>query len=335
MLQKNAAAELLPPLSQDVQNIWASLWASEGSLSSANTWDDSFLSCGPFQQTAGTESGKGELAGALDYVKNHESGKELFRKYFLDHKIDVAEVSGKQWMKTGYLMFDGEVLKSQEGKKLLRNFAFPCRFVKAMQEQAFSKLFLEQGFKRLQIVRDMDYDFGEGQKFKLPQIHKSELAQALLLDLHLNRPGFLEAGAFWPELGAGVWAEAAKQVLGKLEKNALGSKGFTLSVITPEHEFEMIKVILELRKKRLKKVGGMTSPEKRAAFIMLCVSNLDDDVAKACGYAGVREILEHTGEKATASNYRYNFLGRPAIRKIEKKPVPSSAHEGAPASGAP
>ncbi|HYO58595.1 hypothetical protein [Archangium sp.] len=318
LLFKRKAADYVPTLSEDARLIWASLWKSEGALAGINTWDVAFLSFGPFQQTMGDGDTKGELAGALDYVRSHSTGKDLFQKYFLDHGFDVDSVGGAAWMKTGYANLGGKVLKTSADKEILREFIWAYRFVKAMEDPAFSKLFLEQGFKRLQVIRDMEYDFGNGQKFKLSQIHKSQLAQALLLDAHINRPGFLKQADGWSELGAGLWAEPAKSVLGKLPEKALGSPGFELSSITAEHEFEMIKLIISFRELKLKKSSPVTDAAKRAAFIMLCVQGLDDDVAKACGYASVNDILAKTKDP-NAGKYKYGFLGKPILKKPEKK----------------
>ncbi|QRK11159.1 hypothetical protein JQX13_14435 [Archangium violaceum] len=327
LLVKGEAASHVPSLAADMKSVWASLWRSEGALSGVNTWDSSFLSFGPFQQTIGRDDEKGELSGALDYVKNHESGKELFKKYFQDHGFDVANVSGPQGMRTGQAVVDGKVLKTAADKELLREFIWAYRFVKAMRDPAFSKLFLEAGFKRLQLLRNLEHDFGNGQKFKLSQIHKSELAQALLLDAHINRPAFLSKADAPAALGEGLWIQPAKDVLGKLEKNPLGSAGFKLEHITAEHEFEMIKSIIQLRNK-----SSMTTPAKRAAFIVLCVQGFDanDDVAKACGYASRDDVVKKAEDKE-AGQHKYGFLGRPPIIKKaaeEKKEAPAPVAAG-------
>ncbi len=327
LLIKGEAANYVPSLAADVKSIWASIWHSEGALSGVNTWDSSFLSFGPFQQTIGKENEKGELAGALDYVKNHESGKELFKKYFQDHGFDVDSVSGQLGMRTGYAMVDGKVLKTVADKEVMREFIWAYRFLTAMQDPVFSKLFLDVGFKRLQVIRNFEHDFGNGQKFKLSQIHKSELAQALLLDAHINRPGFLSKADAPAALGDGLWIQPAKDVLGKLEKDPLGSPGFKLEYITAEHEYEMIKQIIQLRNK-----SNMTDPAMRAAFIVLCTQGFDanDDVAKACGYSSRDDVVKKAVEKG-AGKYKYGFLSRPPITKKpaeEKKEAPAPVASG-------
>lgn len=314
LLIQNEAAEYVPSLDSDANRIWASLWNSEGTLSSINTWDDSFLTFGPFQQTLGQSTNAGELPGVLAIIKAHPDGAALFKKYLEDYGLDVTEATGPEGMREGYLKLNGSQVKEAADKNTFRELIWGYRFVKAMEDPAFSKLFLAEGFKRLPLIRGLEYTFGEGQKYTLSQIHKSELAQALLLDAHINRPSYLsESTKSRPEMKAGLWAEPAKAVLGKLDKNALGSEGFKLELITSTHEFEMIKEIIKMRN-----ASKMTHPAQRAAYIMLCVKGLDDDVAKACGYESVKDIQEQTGSKG-ASKYQYDFLGRPELPKPEEE----------------
>lgn len=289
VLIKKEVTEGIPELDASEKRIWASLWNSEGGLFAINTWDTHFLSFGPFQQTIGGPGGRGELSGALYYVKTQDSA--LFNQYFGRYGLDIVDVSSKPEEQPddapelvyAHLELDGVVQKTKKQKQKFRGFLWAYRCKKAMEDPRFRKLFLEHGFKRIQIVRKKGGELGD-HEVKLEDIYKTELGLALLTDFHIWRP------AWAPGLGM----DAAKAVLSDEKKN-------DLDALTLDDEKKMIKKLIE---KRHAKSSRM---KRRTGFILLCVKDLDDALAKELGYDSVKAIGQDASP-ALYKNYMYDFL---------------------------
>ncbi|WP_375766189.1 M23 family metallopeptidase [Archangium gephyra] len=280
-----ATAPGIPPLSNSQKRIWAAIWHSEGALEALNTYDSAFLSFGPMQQTVGKPDAKGELQGALHYVKTHAA--QLFQNYFGQYKLDVTEVDETEGeLVYGHVKLDGRVLKSAADKQVLRDFIWAYRCVKAMEDTEFRRHFLTHGFNRINIVKGLTANFG-GTAVKLSDVYKMELSLSLLLDVHINLPGAAKT----------IWVKAVKNALG-LGNNAT----LNTSSITEDDEYEMIKEIISLRND-----SNMWDPEARAAFIVLCAEDLNDALAQKIGYDNVNDIKTKTGSNS-ASSYMHDFL---------------------------
>lgn len=103
--------------------MWAALSESEGSLRAVNTWDAAFLSAGPFQHTAGTDGGKGELPGVLDTVR--ENAPEVYWHHFGRFGLQPVGAEISAGAKYGYFELHGERLDTAEKKEQLRRFKWP------------------------------------------------------------------------------------------------------------------------------------------------------------------------------------------------------------------
>lgn len=275
----------IPPLTNSEKRIWAAIWHSEGALEAINTYDSAFLSFGPMQQTVGTPNGKGELQGALHYVKTHAS--HLFQKYFGQYKIDVTEVDEVEGeVVYGHIKIDNKVLVTAAEKQALREFIWAYRCVKAMEDTEFRRHFLTHGFNRLNIVKGLTANFG-GTNVKLSDVYKMELSLSLLVDVHINLPGAAKT----------IWVKAIKKALGLANNATLNTAS-----ITEKDEYKMIKEIISLRNE-----SNMWDPEGRAAFIVLCTKNLDDTLAQKIGYDSVNDIKTKSGS-TLASRYMHDFL---------------------------
>ncbi|PQJ35332.1 hypothetical protein BSZ35_12615 [Salinibacter sp. 10B] len=145
-LLQDSGREGLPESPFD-RNVWASLSESEGSLRAINTWDAAFLSAGPFQHTAGTNGGKGELPGVLDTVR--ENARDAYWHHFgrFGVKPIGAEISGGA--KRAYFELHGEKLDAPEKKRQLRRFKWPHRFREALRDEEISRWVLTESFRRL------------------------------------------------------------------------------------------------------------------------------------------------------------------------------------------
>jgi hypothetical protein len=278
------AAPGIPALDENSRQIWAGAAGNEGDIESINTWDNQYLSFGPFQQTAGGAGAEGELQGALQHVK--EKNAALFTKYFGQYGLDLTSYkkAGTAIPATGKFALNGKTLDADADKKVLRELIWSYRCVVAMKDPAFRMLFLEHGFNRLAIVRDLTGTFA-GQKVRLGDLCRSNLTQALLLDLHINRPGLLD----------NVWAGAVSTVL--VSNGKLNAK--------PDNDTEY-KLIAEIIRRRNQ--TSMTHPELRAAKMVLSVRNLDDKLAKKLGYADVKDVEAQLGKESAAPYKKKAFI---------------------------
>jgi len=289
-LIKPASTPAVPTLGSASRHIWASIWHSEGCLEALNTYDSAFLSFGPFQQTVGAGTGEGELQGALYHIKNANAA--LFKKLFGNFKLDVASVKKIQNLDKGHFTLDGKELKSVADKEILRDFIWAYRCVKAMQNEGFRRLFLEYGFKRLEVVQAISAKVG-GKEVLLGDVYRMEASLALLVDAHINLPALVDSSN-------GIWVKAAKSAL-----NIGAADAIDPTTITRDQEYKMIAKIVELRN-----LSNMWDPAPRAAFILLCAKDLDDAVAKKFGYTDLDDLKTATGLENVklAKEYMYGFL---------------------------
>lgn len=288
MLVKDGGPNAPAGMTDRAKRIWASLYHSEGSLDGINSYDNAFLSMGAIQQTCGTGTGGGELPAALNAVKLADAA--LYKKLLGDFKIEPVDIGkGLPGNQSGYLSVAGKSQKTIEEKESLRKFFLAYRIRDALRDTRFADAFYSYGFKRLDLVDDATQT--EGTKtYRFKDIYKTELAAALVLDAHINRP----------VLGRSVWWDAAKKTcpLADLENGK----------VTLEQEKKMIKEILALRN-----ASKMTDPKGRAAYILLCLKDLDDTLAKSLGFADEDAIRLSMGTspppKDKLSNYKLGFLG--------------------------
>lgn len=267
MLIKNGGTSVPPGMSMRARRIWASIHHSEGSLDGINSYDAAFLSMGAIQQTCGRNSSPGELAAGLNAVKL--GNPTLYQRLLGDFGIEPDSVDDKQpGVQTGHISIHGVKLDSTSLKARLREFWIAYRIRDALRDTMFQNLFYSYGFKRLDLIEDLKRT-ENGKTYRFKDIYKTELAAALVLDAHINLP----------TLGNSVWWNAAKSVC-SLQKLEAGE-------VSQDQELAMIKEILALRISNRPK---MTSPAFRAAFVLLCIKDLSDSIAKELGFRDVAAI---------------------------------------------
>lgn len=170
-------------LSKSLINVMLSVSENEGNLDAVNTWDNAFLSFGMFQWTLGTSTGAGELPALLKKLKNKTPS--IFEKYFYDFGLDVFEANNI----TGFLSLDGQVLNSSQRKEKLRTPIWAYRFWKAGQDEVVMAIEVEHASSRINsFYKSTNYKVGD---YFISDLVKSEYGVALLLDNHVNRPGYL------------------------------------------------------------------------------------------------------------------------------------------------
>jgi hypothetical protein len=119
---------------------------NEGKLEAINTWDNSFLSFGVYQWTAGAGSDVGELAGFLDRLKG--ASPALFQKYFGKYGLCVEmkpPIEGRP--RKGYLVLNNQRLDTSDKKEVLRKPLWAYRFWRAAHDS---------GVRRVQVMLAME-----------------------------------------------------------------------------------------------------------------------------------------------------------------------------------
>jgi len=161
---------------------------NEGNLDAINTWDNAFLSFGLFQWTVGTGSRPGELPALLARIK--DENRDLFDKYCVQHGLDVVDVTpGPVY---GYFSFRGSRIKSPEAKAQLREPAWAFNFWLAGQDPAVQAMEIKHALGRLDQFYDTD-SFRVDNKYRVSDLVTSEYGVGLVLDNHVNRPGYVKS----------------------------------------------------------------------------------------------------------------------------------------------
>lgn len=171
-------------LTDSALNIMISVSENEGNLDAINTWDNSFLSFGMFQWTVGADNDPGELAALLSKIKTADSS--LFHNYFGQYGLDIIpedEVSS-------YFSLDGKKLATEGDKEKLRTNGWAFTFWKAGQDKQIQAIEIEHAFSRIGVFyKSPSYKIGN---YYIEDLISSEYGVALVLDNHVNRPGYVK-----------------------------------------------------------------------------------------------------------------------------------------------
>ena len=169
-------------LTDSAINIMLAVSDNEGHLDAINTWDNSFLSFGMFQWTLGPNNGRGELAAFLKKLKEQEP--DAFWKYFGNHGLDVSDETHGI---SGFLTLEGTKIKNASQKDIFRSPEWGYRFWKAGSDNRVKSTEIEHSLSRLK-----RFYWGKAtNNLNIADIITSEFGVSLLLDNHVNRPGYL------------------------------------------------------------------------------------------------------------------------------------------------
>ncbi|NEI93915.1 hypothetical protein GR248_24255 [Rhizobium leguminosarum] len=178
--------DAFPNVPASLQRVIQAVSENEGRIEAINTYDNSFMSCGVFQWTAGAKGYAGELAGLLGLLST--DSPKSFEEYFGSVGIDVVlNKHDTDELAYGYLKLNGKQLDSAKAKAVLRKHIWAYRFWRAAHDKEV---------RRAQILLAMQR---VGTFYAKPVMHRrgltvgdyitSEFGVALLLDEHVNRPG--------------------------------------------------------------------------------------------------------------------------------------------------
>jgi peptidoglycan hydrolase-like protein with peptidoglycan-binding domain len=224
----------LPGLTDSSVNIMVAVAENEGNLDAINTWDNSFMTFGMFQWTAGARQDPGELPALIKKVKKHKPGlfAEHYGKYGLDI-VDTNEIAG-------YFTLNGKKLMTPAEKEALRAPEWAFIFWLSGQDPEIQSLEIQHALSRIAIFyRTRSY---RPKGYYIADLVTSEYGIGLLLDNHVNRPGYIKG-----------CLEKALEQTGLSDPKKWGT----------EQEQKLIKTYLKIRET----YGGspMTDAKKRAA----------------------------------------------------------------------
>jgi hypothetical protein len=170
-------------LTDSEMNVIFATSENEGNLDAINTWDNQFISFGMFQWTAGGPGKPGELPVLIKILK--ERYPDNFQHYWGQFGLDVVDVDNK----TGWFSYRGKKLTSAADKDMLREHIWAYRFARAgadIEVQAAQILHAINRINQFYFVKSSKLD-----GYALVDLITSEYGVALLLDNHVNRPGYL------------------------------------------------------------------------------------------------------------------------------------------------
>jgi hypothetical protein len=179
-------------LSPSVVRVVRAVSLNEGMLEAVNSWDSAHMSFGIFQWTAGSGGDDGELAGLLVRLKQSAPSvfNDCFGRYGLDATLPGADAA------TGKLTLNGAALSSSTDKDKLRSSTWAYRFYRAGCFAEVRQAELELAAARIpRFLRQKVRGFTIGEWFT------SEHGVALVLDQHVNRPGYV-LGSIEAAIGA-------------------------------------------------------------------------------------------------------------------------------------
>ena len=191
--------------------IVAAMSVVEGRLEAVNSYDDSYLSFGIFQWTAGEADADGELAALLARFKVADAGAftECFGQYGLDVALAHADAT------TGGLTLAGAKLRTAADKQTLRGIEWAYRFWRAGHHASMRICQFELAASRVARFAELAV---QGRPIRAWV--SSEYSVALMLDEHVNRPSHVPAtlGRAIVAIGADTqdpagWSDAQEQRL--------------------------------------------------------------------------------------------------------------------------
>ncbi len=172
-------------LSDSAMRVMFPVSENEGNLDAINTWDNSFLTFGMFQWTIGAKENEGELPALLRKIKEREP--LAFESFFGQYGLDVSPATGAVY---GFLSLNGIEVKADSRKEQFRSPEWSFRFWHAGQDPKVMAIEIEHAISRLKTFYWKSQYGVAGHP--IAEIITSEYGVALILDNHVNRPGYVD-----------------------------------------------------------------------------------------------------------------------------------------------
>jgi peptidoglycan hydrolase-like protein with peptidoglycan-binding domain len=171
-------------LTDSAINVMVAVSENEGNLDAVNTWDNSFMTFGMFQWTAGSRSDPGELPALLQKIK--DADEAVFQKYFGRHGLDIIDTNAI----SGFFTLDGQMLATSTQKERLRTSEWAFYFWLSGQNQTVQSIEIQHALSRTNtFYRSESYRVNG---HFIADLVTSEYSMGLLLDNHVNRPGYIK-----------------------------------------------------------------------------------------------------------------------------------------------
>jgi hypothetical protein len=250
----DANPNTFPNLAPSLLRVMAAVSKNEGRMEAINTWDNSTISFGCFQWTAGVHPAKGELPGLLHHLKRREP--EAFNEHFGIFGLDVDFPTGRPTR--GRFLLDGQLLRTGPEKERLRTLEWAYHFWQAGHDDRVRRVQIERAAHRVDAFYRVPY-IALGRRTVADYV-TSEYGVALLLDQHVNRPGHV------PKTLARAVAETSG-TLGEPETWGSGEEGVLLDhYLELRHRTSMTHSRERGDRTRLAVTQGLAS-DARGSFI--------------------------------------------------------------------
>lgn len=166
-------------------NVMVAVSENEGNLDAINTWDNSYMTFGMFQWTIGAGANKGELPALLKKIK--KVAPDLFHTYYGQYGLDVSSDTGNVY---GYFTLNGKKVRSTAAKEKIRSNEWSFYLWKSGQDDIIKGVEIEHALSRLKT-------FYWSERYRInghliADIVTSEYGVGLILDNHVNRPGYVK-----------------------------------------------------------------------------------------------------------------------------------------------
>jgi len=171
-------------LTDSAMNVMIAVSENEGNLDAINTWDNSFMTFGMFQWTAGAGSDKGELPALLKKIKTVNT--DLFFEYYGQYGLDLINTNNV----SGYFTLNGIKLSTPEDKEILRSYEWVFYFWKSGSDALVKSIQIQHALSRLNRFYRTDKVKVNGHF--ISDLVTSEYGIGLLLDNHVNRPAYVK-----------------------------------------------------------------------------------------------------------------------------------------------
>lgn len=171
-------------LTESAINVMIAVSENEGNLDAINTWDNSFLTVGMFQWTIGADNNKGELPALIQKIKN--KSPDTFEKYYGRLGLNVTDTDNIY----GYFTLNSMKLLSPFEKEKLRNIHWAYYFWLSCQDDVVKAIQIEHALSRIKnFYHSNNYLID---KHYISELATSEYSVGLILDNHVNRPGYVK-----------------------------------------------------------------------------------------------------------------------------------------------
>ncbi|MCP4666326.1 MAG: hypothetical protein GY849_08155 [Deltaproteobacteria bacterium] len=184
VINANKSSLMEAGLTGSAMNVMVAVSENEGNLDAINTWDNSFMTFGMFQWTIGARKDPGELPALIKKIK--AADPNVFQKYYGRHGLDMVNTGAV----SGFFTLNGKKIADPADKELLRTYEWAFYFWLSGQDPLVQRVEIQHSLSRINT-----FYRANGYKVNghyIADLVTSEYGVGLLLDNHVNRPGYIK-----------------------------------------------------------------------------------------------------------------------------------------------